>query len=154
MDENALIEAIKIKIKNPSQLIRESAQPFPVVTAEEMRHFEMAVKRPIPQLLKRLYMEIGDGGWGPWAGFCRLGVRGDESEPEFSVLNLSKSSPEHLYFCDGGCTVFSVIHIPSGKVGLSDDQIIWQADSLYDWLQLWLSDIHVMDNSSMSEAGR
>lgn len=102
----------------------------------------------MPSLMRRVYSEIGDGGWGPGYGLCPLGVRGDEAEPWFSVLGQWQIDQEaeeeaqqaRLYFCNGGCTVFSFLDIHTGKIGLADgvDFLHWEADSLHSWFGLWL----------------
>ncbi|MEF2277587.1 SMI1/KNR4 family protein [Deinococcus sp. YIM 134068] len=158
MTEDELIMATRDRLAGPPSPIWEARDPRPPVTAEEWSTFEAAVGLPLPPLLRRVYMEIGDGGWGPWAGLCPLGVRGDEDEPWFSVLGQWEGGIEArdaveaedesylLYFCNGGCVVFSVFDTTTGRVGLRDGEepILWQADSLHDWFERWLVGEHVM----------
>ncbi|MEV0626768.1 SMI1/KNR4 family protein [Nonomuraea wenchangensis] len=58
------------------EAIRSDAGPdvLPVASSEAVAEAEEAIGYPLPSLLRRLYLEVGNGGFGPRGGI--IGVRG------------------------------------------------------------------------------
>lgn len=46
--------------------------PFPALTESEVEHAEQKIGYRLPELLRRIYTEIGDGGFGPDGGLASL----------------------------------------------------------------------------------
>ncbi|MFB7827937.1 hypothetical protein [Streptomyces hydrogenans] len=87
---------------------------FPPVTPPEVEAAEDIVGRPLPTLLRRIYTEVGDGGFGPDGGLASLtdGRRapGDLIDWPCSITQHERDRaaglPESwLYLASGGCTM-------------------------------------------------
>lgn len=78
MDENTLIERLKQQIatgKSPSEeydWVRQHANP--PVTMADLIEAEARLGFPLPPLLKRIYCEVGNGGFGPGYGLYKLAL--------------------------------------------------------------------------------
>lgn len=76
MDENTLIERLKQQIrsgKSPSEeydFVMQHANP--PVTMVDLIEAEAKLGFPLPPLLKSLYCEVGNGGFGPGYGLFKL----------------------------------------------------------------------------------
>jgi hypothetical protein len=73
--------------------------PLPTATPEAIIEAENVIGYPLPRLLRRLYLEAGNGGFGPGAGI--LGVRGgvpDDDWADLVQLHLaSQADPEFVW---------------------------------------------------------
>jgi hypothetical protein len=92
-------------------------------TAEAVREAEGLVGFPLPPLLRRLYLEVADGGFGPYCGL--LGLAAGHSHNGLTALDLYRHaheiSPLPLYpdwwflpyrllpLCEWGCGIYSFI---------------------------------------------
>lgn len=98
--------------------------PEPVASAAEVAEFERRVGRPLPTLWRRVYTEVGNGGFGPGYGLLGLvtGARTDEgdSAAEFVEELLGGEDPEDPDFawpeglvpiCHWGCAIYSCIDL-------------------------------------------
>ena len=65
-----------------------------------------------------------------------------EEYGDLKKLYLDTSWPTHLiYLCEWGCGFFSFIHARTGRVYyVGENHLFRQADSLEEWLELWLRD--------------
>lgn len=76
MDENTLIERLKQQLttgRSPSEeydFVRQ--QTNPPVTMNDLIEAEAKLGFPLPPLLKRLFCEVGNGGFGPGYGLFKL----------------------------------------------------------------------------------
>ncbi|MEU4541655.1 SMI1/KNR4 family protein [Streptosporangium sp. NPDC023825] len=103
MAEDEIIEAIRVL---PNLL--------PPASPEAISQAEEAIGHPLPPLLRRLYPEIANGGFGPRGGI--LGVAGSEYEHHFEVadiLDVDQSTrddwPGMLWLFDWSAGIWSVM---------------------------------------------
>src|SRR5690348_13024262 len=101
------------------ELVREHIQrvqrrpiPVPPAACGEIDDAERRLGFPIPPLLKRLYAEVGNGGYGPGKGGHIIGVRGGHASSAGDIVEtytdirngavfLGLTWPERLLpFCD------------------------------------------------------
>lgn len=91
-----------------------------VVAAEQRIGFRM------PTVLRRLYLEVGNGGFGPYIGVLGVGdngVRGDDGDIVSEYASFS-SDPNHSHpagvvpILDWGCAIWSLVDFrdPSGPM--------------------------------------
>ena len=69
--------------------------PLPALvpaTAEAVREAEGLVGLPLPPLLRRLYLEVADGGFGPYYGL--LGLAAGHSHNGLTALDLYRHAHE------------------------------------------------------------
>ncbi|MBY8874236.1 hypothetical protein K7640_20615 [Micromonospora sp. PLK6-60] len=88
--------------------------PAPRAAVEEA---EAAAGVALPPLLRRLYLELGNGGFGPGVGL--IGLRGGHGNPA-GVLPAPADPGEGpripLSLCDWGCGVTSLLDLADGQV--------------------------------------
>ncbi|WP_344505901.1 hypothetical protein [Dactylosporangium maewongense] len=82
------------------------ASPAVVAEAEEL------AGRPLPSLLRRLYLEVGNGGFGP--GYGLLGLRDGHRAGSIDALSGLKGGV--LILCDWGCGISSELDLADGQV--------------------------------------
>lgn len=154
LSEDRLVERLKIWApKLPG--FGEDRRPAPPVTEEEMRQAEAALGFALPPLLRRLYLEVGNGDFGPrllplntrksrwdWVYFDSIVTwhvgPGDEAQSTVWPKQL-------LMICDWGCNIYSCIDRskPECPVLRSDNSILagefaFESPSLHQWLEDWL----------------
>ncbi|NUP81147.1 MAG: SMI1/KNR4 family protein [Nonomuraea sp.] len=100
--------------------IRATAAPDlpPPASAEAVAEAEAAIGHPLPPLLRRLYLEVGNGGFGPRGGI--IGVRGydfwgsdifpdiTESALDFRTESYGRR-PGMVQLLDWGCCIASIL---------------------------------------------
>ncbi|MEU2393534.1 SMI1/KNR4 family protein [Streptomyces sp. NPDC007369] len=87
---------------------------FPPVTPQDVEAAEGLIGRPLPELLRRVYTEVGNGGFGPDAGLASLtGVQrapGHLADWPCAVRRHERDRAaglpaSWLYLTSGGCTM-------------------------------------------------
>jgi hypothetical protein len=151
------------------QKLRDSARKQranPLLPDAAMRDAEVALGFPIPAPLRRLYSEVGNGGFGPGYGFYGL-ASGTEQFPDENVVYLytlfRKGDPEDHSFSwphmllpvlDWGCAIRSCVdcstpwlpiirHDPNVEVPVQFQAEDWH---LEEWLQAWLDGYDLYKN--------
>ncbi len=108
----------------------------------------------LPEAFKCMYLEIGNGNFGVAYGILPL-LKGKFAAtascvvPTFLAWRKAGWKYQYLPFCYHGCTIFSLLDAKTGRVGIVDigvfedgfdeEYILWQKDSLEDWLAAWLA---------------
>lgn len=116
MTEDELIEAIRAI---PGLLLP--------VSPDVVDEAEKAIGHSLPPLLRRLYIEVANGGFGPRDGV--LGVAGSEYRHHTDVADISESYDEDwpgmLRLFDWGCGIWSVVDLrdPAGPMWIWDPNI-------------------------------
>jgi hypothetical protein len=117
----------------------------PVVSAGMLAEQEARLGHGFSPLLRRLYGEVGNGGFGPGYGL----IAADEAVERALAWSDSKV-PDLLPFVYWGCAVYSVTELTSGRIGILDLDAIddyfsaskatwWQYDTLDAFWSAWLS---------------
>lgn len=125
--------------------------PLLLATPKAVAQAERIIGYPLPRLLRRLYLEAGNGGFGPRSGI--LGVGGDVSHGDSEDLaQLHQESisdpgspwpPWLIGIFDWGCAIWSLVDCrdPAGPMWSWDGNthMLREYDqSICDWLALWL----------------
>jgi hypothetical protein len=88
--------------------------PLTPATRDAVEAAELSFGYPLPALLRRLYIEIGNGGFGPGYGILSL--------PQRDTYSVWSSIPPSLFpVCDWGCGISSFIDCADAK------------DSMWGW---------------------
>jgi hypothetical protein len=147
MDENTLIERLKQQIatgKSPSEeydWVRQSANP--PVTMADLIEAEARLGFPLPPLLKRIYCEVGNGGFGPGYGLYKLALEHSvDDENDYALvdtylalhpagngawslspreenaqgqqpISYYKYPPQVIEICEWGCNIYSFLDCSS-----------------------------------------
>lgn len=155
MELDTIIE--KVRQRTPRQRLR------PVISSEELAEAERLLGFRLPLLLKRLYCEVGDGGFGPEYGFLPLlkplpevklangSIPGTESSVELFQI-FRKGDPEDpawfwpdrlLPVLDWGCAIRSCVDCSTANLQVvRDDPAVSRAiesPSLEQWLEDWIA---------------
>lgn len=135
--------------------------PAPVALPETVLELEEAIGCSLPPLLRRLFLEVANGGFGPRQGGI-LGVRGHgltchrDWEDLLHVYRAFQSGPgphvprDMLWLYDWGCAIWSLVECsrPEGQMWVWDpngaenpspaNSLFGQAMTLTEWLTAWL----------------
>ena len=133
--------------------------PLVVAQPDDVAEAESVIGFPIPNLLRRLYLEVGNGGFGP--GYGILGVRGghkDDTRRTASDLYLQAHEgpsawwpflpPGLLPICHWGCAIYSFVDcsLADGPMwgwdpnpGPSDETALFPSEVTFaGWLDKWI----------------
>ncbi|MFJ3860392.1 SMI1/KNR4 family protein [Streptomyces sp. NPDC090085] len=117
---------------------------FAPITGQEVDAAERIIGRPLPELLRRIYTEVGNGGFGPDAGIASLttGQRapGHVTDWHSSVRMHERNRIEGLpsswlYLVPGGCTMEWHVSL----LALDNPVLLFDADG---WEPSWGEDPH------------
>ncbi|KAB2361782.1 SMI1/KNR4 family protein [Actinomadura montaniterrae] len=146
-------------------------KPFPPLTIAEVERAEKKLGYRLPQLLRRIYTEIGDGGFGPEGGLASLTPRRipDWDVPDWPCATTIhaqrpgwESPASWLYLTGGGCTMAWYVSL----IAVDHPVLLWDADgwepdwgqephdglryaapSLRQWLWTWADGGNVWDEA-------
>ncbi|MEV5172160.1 SMI1/KNR4 family protein [Streptomyces flaveolus] len=136
MTDDEVVEALRIVAR--AGTLPPPATPEAVVAAEEVIGF------PLPPLLRRLYVEVANGGFGPDEGV--LGVSGGAAQGNFAdIAELYQDGPDPsgripaglVLIYDWGCAIWSLVDFrdPAGAMWCSHEGECWpQGVNLAEWL--------------------
>lgn len=123
-----------------------------VASRDAVAEAEAALAYPLPPLLRRLYLEVGNGGFGPGYGVLGVSVghRDDNGRTAVAVRNGWVGLPPALLpICHWGCGIYSLVDVSSTEGQMwawdpnpvPDDQLdralFRQALTFTDWLGRW-----------------
>jgi hypothetical protein len=132
----------------------------PLVAAhpDDIAEAEATIGFQIPALLQRLYLEVGNGGFGP--GYGILGLRDGHQDQGGTAVDLYRQAhegpeawwpflqPGLLPICHWGCAIYSFVDCsnPDGPVwgwdpnpGPVDETALFPSETTFaDWLDKWI----------------
>ncbi|WP_158711501.1 SMI1/KNR4 family protein [Streptomyces xylophagus] len=136
MTDDEVVEALRVVAS--AGTLPPPATPEAVTSAEEVIGFSL------PPLLRRLYVEVANGGFGPRQGI--LGVRGGAAQGNFAdIADLYQDGPDPsgripaglVLIYDWGCTIWSLVDFrdPAGDMWCNHEGACWpQGVNLAEWL--------------------
>lgn len=151
--KTGMVESVMMNIPRKKKI-------HPPVTEKEMEKAEKTLGFPLPAILRRMYLEIGNGGFGPGYGLSPLRKKGVGQAFEESIVSLyvlyRTDDPEcpqwkwpegMLPLChwgDGIRSCVDCLHDPfpvyrTDPEALSDGEpngMKVERPSIYDWLQV------------------
>lgn len=133
-------------------------RPRPALTESELHAAEAELGFELPLLVRSLYQQVADGGYGPGWGILPLRLEKQPSIVAYDRLFRqswdagapSQNWPEpFIRFCEWSCNVdsgidcskaaCSVIRFDPARGGQDDaDRLIAESDYLSEWLAAWL----------------
>lgn len=152
--EDEIIAAIQKRVAEGRPTSSSSALAPVYAPADETAVIELedAIGYRLPPLLRRIYLEVANGGVGPFGGID--GVRGGmenmgpaaELYQEFHAEPLDPDMPPPppagvFFLCDFGCSVAALLdcRTPGGQMWWWDQGYRHKVDmSLHDWFVAWL----------------
>ncbi len=131
------------------------ARRFDVASPEAVLRAEAQFGFALPALLKRCYLEIANGGFGPALGLTGI-VNGHQSSwgdlvATYRMLERDYKSeglrwnPELLPFCEYGCAISWCVSCDSSEQICTLDQgEVWpQSYGLGEFFEMWLKGIDI-----------
>lgn len=163
MTEDELVESMRRR--------NELHPACPVASLGQIDAAEVRLGFALPRLIRRLYLEVGNGGFGPGYGRGVFGVEGGYATDICgggSIVDvyaaLRKAPPaapteerwplQLLPLCDWGCAIWSCLDCRSddGWIITSEDRSYTEtAHRLGSWLEAWLCGVDLA--ADMFEAG-
>jgi hypothetical protein len=153
------------RARDPRALI-----PEPPADEAELAASEQILGFVLSPLLKRLYLEVGNGGWGPGYGLMVLSASELEDEEGSAVAHYlfhrrrtAEDPSWHwpvklLPICEWGCLIYSCIDcsLPDFPVIAFDTNMLgdgakWsdaffpECDSFDEWIELWTEGENLWD---------
>ncbi|WP_051450461.1 SMI1/KNR4 family protein [Actinospica robiniae] len=120
----------------------------PSATQDALAEAERIIGLPIPTLLRRLYLEVGNGGFGP----DLMGVRGGFPSANFDdIADLYQDGPDPdgvipdglVLVYDWGCSIWSMVDFrdPVGPVWRAESGALSQeTTTLAQWLNSFIEE--------------
>jgi SMI1/KNR4 family protein SUKH-1 len=153
MTDDEIFEAIRLRVgAGQSTDLPGTDHREEPASSEALDEAEHIIGYPLPPLLRRLYAEVANGGFGPFDGV--EGVEGghtdgpgmladyiewrDEEMPE----DFPAWMPGVVSFCDFGCAMWALLdcRTPEGKILFLDQSTLHSLDlPLARWFELWLA---------------
>jgi len=149
--DEAIFEAIRHRVgqDRPTDSVHSGARRAPA-SEQDVRRAEAAIGYPLPPLVRRIYLELADGGIGPFGGIegvndgnYPLGYPTDWPDGPPDDPDIPPTPPRGVvFFCDFGCSMWTLLDCrhPQGQMWWWD-----QGDrhklrlTLPEWFAAWLS---------------
>jgi hypothetical protein len=126
---------------------------YPPSAAAAIDEAERNLALAFPPLLRRMYSEVGNGGFGPGSGLLGLqgGHRDGKKESLVAVNKWEGWPPGVLAAWDWGCAMWSCIDVttPDGVI-VTHDSIHGATNTTYSlraWMDAWLDDVDLWRRS-------
>ena len=149
MTDDDLFEAVRARVRAGRPTDHDSTLPTPAPASRDMvEAVERDIGFPLPPLVRRIYLEIADGGVGPFSGFSPLdddGWRMPGPPPDRDEAELAQYPADPplgvVFFCDFGCAMWALLDCrhPEGQMWWWQEGDRHKLDLTFpQWLQAWL----------------
>lgn len=164
MTDDAILDLLRTRAANATVCSDGVPNVHPVATPAAIEAAERELDVEFPTLLRRLYLEIGNGGRVLGPGYGILGLPGGyDNYGDWNVVKTTREMVQDyrwwdgsIVICDWGCTMMSCIDCSDGDfpvfrfdgnfVGDSmhddeppDDAWDVESDSFAEWLSTYLN---------------
>jgi len=143
---DALIECLKDRIQNKELTPATIPPPAP---PREVEWIEQELGFPLPPLLRRIYLEVANGGFGLGSGILGISSNGATNENGNTAVSLYLKEKRQKFkgmlpICYYGCLAYGYLDCneENGAVYLSDEGKLSPeplALTLQNWLENWLN---------------
>lgn len=155
MNMNDLLSAVRDRIVEPKLRVDLSSSRtpplYPMATTAALDAAEDAIGSALPELLRRLFSEVENGGFGPGAGL--VGVEGGHTDVDGRTLGASYAAlrsrgwPEGvLPLCDLGDAAWSCLDGRSSDhriLTMNQGEVTQTTFTLSSWLAAWVSGVNI-----------
>lgn len=164
--DDLIIAAIRRRLKTEvTDLGRPPHARLIPGNASDITSDEEHLRFRLPPLLRRMYVDIGNGGFGPGYGLIGLtnGVPDDTGKTAVAIYDLFRSAPELgwpdglLPICHWGCAIYSCVDCldPDFPMWIFDptdhdgdewaDAFFDDSPSFEDWIRSWTAGVDLWD---------
>jgi hypothetical protein len=163
--------------KQASQSASQTDMPNPralpkIATAQELEITETQLGFALPAFLKRLYLEVANGGFGP--GYGLIGTTGGASDDRGFITDLhnADNDPKRrtrypnwptraIRICNWGCGMYSLVESSSLQMYLFNpdadetafpNQLMPHHKTLEEFWQAWTDDTNLLEDAFKTES--
>ena len=163
---NGLKRAVRMRDFPPNEYVGHVPDILPTLTEDDVAYAEKRPGFALPSLFRRLYLEVGNGGFGPGYGIFPLDTGKDSLDSivtaYFAMRAMTQQDidenwaddedkpslwPKHvLMICDWGCNIYSLLNCADSNHRIfrmdsnaSLKELAFESASLHDWLEMWLA---------------
>lgn len=145
-EDDLLLEELRYRVRARSA----EGTALPPATEEEIAKVEAELGFDLPPLLRRIYAEIGDGGWGPGLGLVPVrrapaspAAVADLVEARANLAEGAEWLPPFVPLCEWGAPVWSCLDCQTeeGPVVTASGELVFTdtGHDLRSWLRAWLA---------------
>jgi hypothetical protein len=162
--------------KRASQSTTQTDLPNPralpkIATATDLESTETQLGFALPAFLKRLYLEVANGGFGP--GYGLIGTTGDARDDRGFITDLhhTDNEPERrkrhpnwptraIRICNWGCGMYSLVESSSLEMFLFNpdadetafpNQLMPHHKTLPEFWQAWVEGVNLLEDAFKTE---
>lgn len=151
MTDDEIFQAIRQRVEQGRSTDLDPALPPPApVSEQDVQRAEAAIGYPLPPLARRIYLELADGGVGPFGGIegiidgeFPLGESTDEPPGPSDDPDEPPAPPRGVVmFCDFGCAMWALLDCrhPQGQMWWSEEGERHKLHlTLPEWFAAWLT---------------
>lgn len=154
--DHELLDRLREQVRvEPRAPIGEYDKPtwHPPMAASTLDLVERTLGFRLPSLLRRIYLDVADGGFGPAYGLYPIEAAMDDGETLVEVCQTFRKDPEWpsrlLPICDWGCANWSCLDCRTDDgpiVTLSGEEPLTETGrNLRSWLTAWLDGCNLWD---------
>jgi hypothetical protein len=158
---DALRQRARVAPRQPVGAVEE-AKAFPPASGNEVAHVEAQLGFALPSLVRRLYLEVADGGFGPGYGLFPAGSHASRDGQAETIVEAHAKlsadprwSPRLVPLCDWGCAIWSCLDCRSDDGAIvtvaGENDFVNTGHTLRTWLGAWLDGVDLW--KSMFEPG-
>ncbi|MCY1136942.1 SMI1/KNR4 family protein [Actinoplanes sp. Pm04-4] len=155
MTEDEVFDAVMVRVAMGRMTDSPESRVQAPASAEALDEAERVIGYPFPPLIRRLYGEVANGGFGPFGGVEGVGG-GHESAGGAGMLaeyvewrdteipddsDFPAWMPGVVFFCDFGCAMWALLdcRVPGGRIMFLDQGELHELDvTPAQWFELWL----------------
>jgi SMI1-KNR4 cell-wall len=132
---------------------------FPPSSENDVGEAEKRLGFSIPPLLKSIYLEVGNGGFGPGRGRSIIGVKGGYASDFGTLVETYKQLKDDftlernewivslLPFCEWGCNIFTCVNCnePNYQIYLFEEgDVSLKQYTLQDFFEMWIGSVDIL----------
>jgi SMI1 / KNR4 family (SUKH-1) len=132
---------------------------FPPSSDNDVGEAEKRLGFSIPPLLKSMYLEVGNGGFGPGRGGSLIGVKGGYASDFGTLVETYEQLKDDfalegkewrfslLPFCEWGCNIFTCVNCNDSNYQVylfEEGDVSPKHYTLQDFLQMWIGGVDIL----------
>jgi hypothetical protein len=152
--DNSLIQKIKESLVSK----KNGPAPFPPASKGAIDEAEAWLGFGIPEFLKTIYLEIGNGGFGPGSDGLLIGVSGGYASDLGTIVDVYEAFKKEakylgsewlaglLPFCEWGCNIYSCVSCNDIRLPVYMSEVSSlrpQSYTLDGFMEMWAAGIDI-----------
>ena len=162
-NDDRIVAKIAARAADPARRADDETppQPIPLSDASFLDRIESELGFALPGLLKRLCLEVGDGGYGPGCGMFGAASGHWMSDEPFTMAELYRCNhtgnwPDRLVpICDWGCAIWSCIDCTDSSFPMvvsdpNEGPVVFISEKIgfAAWIEAWADGVDLVARRS------